>query len=166
MAFNSDAGGNSYCSVDFAGSYFELSFHGAEKWDAVDDKESALATASSLLDWYNKFLGTKEVTTNILHFPTSGFTATNGEVIESGEIPYNIKIATCELALYNIDTDRVADNALAGVSKLKAGPLSLEATGSGSDSTTIEPIPDHVSRIVKPYVSIYGSMGVVRLVRG
>lgn len=165
MNFDPTVGGNSYVSVDEADAYFEYSYHNKTVWEGVDDKEACLLTASSILDWYTKWKGEKVDQEQSLHWPANGASYSNGMPIPNTVIPNNVKTATLELAISNVSTNRVADDDLAGIQSLKAGPLSLTATGSGSSSTDVPVIPAHVTKIVSGLVAVYGN-NVGRLYRG
>lgn len=154
---------NSYVDVDEADAYF-LQRSNSTKWSTVNDKEAALITASRLLDWQLKFDGEKTLDTQSMQFPRTDIWMSDESEYPSDVIPQEIKFAVFELAYLSIGVDRTADNALAGIDQVKAGPLFIKATPAGYGSTKADIIPQFIKTMISDF-TISGSIGVVRLMR-
>lgn len=161
MSFDSIPGtdtSNSYPSVQEADDYFVYRYHASAQWAGLADpaKEGLLISATNLLNWYIKFKGTKTNISQALEWPRTGVTLSDGTPVDVDEIPTKIKHAVFELAFSSLKSDRVADNKLAGMSMLKAGPLQIKAADGGYESTEISTIPEHVHKIVSELVDKSG----------
>jgi len=154
---------NSYVSVQEADAYF-LQRANSAKWEPVEDKEAALITASRLLDWQLKFDGEKVSATQSMQFPRTEVWMSDGLEYPSDIIPSEIKYAVFELAYLSIGVDRTADNALAGIDQVKAGPLFIKSTPAGYGSTKSEIIPQFIKTMISDFI-VSTSIGVVRLMR-
>ena len=168
MALDATVGGlssNSYVTVVEADAYFSNRLHGTSKWDALtpEVKESSLITTTNILDWHVTFKGHKNDDEQALQWPRSSAIRPNGTGIATDAIPSEVKQAIYEVALFSIDEDRVAENDLAGLEQVKAGPLMIKAS-SGYPSTAKEAIPDHVWKMLRE-LTLRGSIGVRRLHR-
>ena len=73
-------------------------------------------------------------------------------------------MATCELAMVSIDEDVTADNALAGLRKVQAGPLMIQTADNGRPPSTGQ-LPDAVYLLLKKFMDNAG-IRVLRLIRG
>jgi len=158
---SSDA--NSYVTEAEGDAYFAERMH-SSKWDAIVDKEAALITASRMLDWNLTFNGSPTTNEQSMKFPRIDLIRVDGRSVSSAIIPIEVKFATFELALAFASKDRTADNSLAGIEQVKAGPLFVKATPAGYDSTNISLIPSHIRKILSDFITSSG-IGVVRLMR-
>jgi hypothetical protein len=163
------ADANSYVTLAEATAYFLNRLH-SDDWvdweDSADDPGTALVTASSMLDWYMKWKGTKTTSTQSMQWPRTGAERPDGTEIDSNIIPSELKVAVFELALISLEEDRTLDNPLAGLNQIKAGSLMIKAEALDSTSTKRDVIPEKVKMILSDILSQGGSMAVVRLMRG
>lgn len=154
---------NSYPTLEEATAYFENRMH-STAWTSIVDKESALITASRMLDWNLTFQGVKTSDVQSMQFPRVGIVLPSGYEVPSTVIPQEIKYAVYELALSFASGDRTADSSLAGIEQVKAGPLFVKATPAGVGSTKASVIPDHIRRLLQDFL-VSSGIGVVRLMR-
>lgn len=154
---------NSYVTVDEGDIYFAERANSA-KYEAVEDKEAGFISASRLLDWNLKFNGYKTSSSQSMEFPRDGIVLSDGTVVPSDAIPALIKYATFELMYASIGVDRMADNSLAGIEQIKAGPLFVKATPAGYGSTKAGVVPEFIRQMLSDYTASSG-IGVVRLMR-
>ena len=152
---------NSYVTSAEADAYFEDRMH-SSAWDAVSDSDPLLISASRMLDWYVKWKGSKSTTTQSMQYPRTGVIRPDGTEIDDDVLPPEIKIAVFELAFSNIGADRTAEDPLAGIGKLSAGSLMIQAGSEKPNQTNSKPVPDHVFAIVS---DLYNRGGSVRLLR-
>lgn len=153
---------NSYVTLDFANAYFADRTH-AEAWDSVVDKESVLVTATSVIDWYVSWKGTRVSGTQALDWPRSGVYDKVGVLYEETVIPADVKIAVVEYALTSLTgEDRTSDGALAGLTEVRAGSLMLK-TDDGVYDNTPDTIPEKIWMILTGLYVRRSS--VVRLIR-
>lgn len=123
-------GTNSYINVADADIYFEHAIH-ADAWDAAPaaTKESALVTATRTLDRQG-WLGEKyqDAPTQVLDFPRSGLTDSEGDAVDETAVPQEIFDATCEYGLALINDAALQDqqNTGSNIKKVKAGSAEIE----------------------------------------
>jgi len=153
---------NSYVTVAEADAYFADRAN-ATAWSTSTEKDQLLITASRLLDWQLQFAGTKTSELQSMQFPRTGIILPSGYEVPNNIIPTEVKYAVFELALSSIGTDRVADNPLAGLDTVTAGPLTIK-TSTPSDNPRTATIPDHIRAILAGYLASAG-IGVYRLIR-
>lgn len=166
MALDASVGtptANSYVIVLDADTYFGDRSN-SSKWVSTLNKEALLITASRLLDSQLKFDGFKVLQTQSMQFPRRDLTLSDGSLLPDNIIPIEIQFATYELAYLSIGSDRTADNALAGIEQVKAGPLFVKATPSGYGSTKADIIPLFIRNMLSDLLLPSG-IGVVPLVR-
>lgn len=154
---------NSYVTAEEAILYFEDRLH-SSAWGDFEYQETALVTASGMLDWFITWKGIKTLDEQSMQWPRSNVTRPSGVSVDDDIIPNEVKVAVYELALVSMVEDRVAENSLAGLNQVQAGPLMIKTDGGGFDSTKKESIPDHVYKILSDLTS-RGGAGVVRLMR-
>jgi len=166
MALNATVGSpdaNSYVTEEEATVYFSDRTH-VEKWEAFSNKSQALVTASQMLDWYVKWKGLRSTTTQSMAWPRTGVVRGDRSSVAIDTLPSELKVAVYELALSSLDSDRTADDPLAGIEQVKAGSLMVKADNGDNNSTARDTIPEKIYRILKDlYLS--GSINVVRLMR-
>lgn len=136
---------NSYVTVNEADAYFETRMDVAA-WNTAkdDDKESALVTATSMLDDLN-WVGVVESDSQSLAFPRTGsyFDPRKGYEVDFSGVPSRIVRATCEMAYHLLNNDGLLDNT-GSVFDLQVGSIKLNKIRSPHD------IPSHVDRIINP----------------
>lgn len=153
---------NSYVTLAEAEDYFSTRIH-ATAWDECTDQESALITASRMLDWYSRYKGIKATTVQAMAWPRKGVIRADATVIASTEIPPELKIAVFEMVLASVEEDPSLDSDLAGLSEIQAGPVKLK-TASGIRPRAKKALPERVSIILRDLVS-RGGISVVWLDR-
>jgi Putative DnaT-like ssDNA binding protein len=146
-------GTNSYINVVDADTYFEHAIHAASWVNAeVSVKESALVTATRTLDRQN-WKGEKyqDAPTQVLDFPRSGLTDSEGNPVDETAVPQEILDATCELGLALIEDNDLQDNANTGsnIKKLKAGSAEIEYI-RGTRGTRF---PVIINELIGPWLS-------------
>lgn len=123
-------GTNSYISVADADTYFEDAIH-ASVWSSASpgDKAKALVTATRFFDRQN-WNGSKyqDAPTQVLDWPRSGLTDSNGNALDETEVPQEILDATCELALTLLQNPSAQDSTDTGsnIKRMKAGSVEIE----------------------------------------
>ena len=165
MALDNTIGGadtNSYVSLVEANAYFTDRAH-AEAWEEVENQDQMLITASSNIDWFITWKGTRVTGTQSMDWPRSGVYDKVGELYPEDVIPNDVKIAVYEMALSSLEVDRTADGDLAGLSEVKAGSLMIK-TDDGMYNTKPDVVPDKIWKILAGLTTKSG-IGVVRLVR-
>ncbi len=153
---------NSYVTLDEAIEYFSNRMY-ADVWEAIEDQENALITATSVIDWYITWKGVRVNGTQSLDWPRSGVYDKVGVLYSEIIIPADVKVAVFEYVLSSASVDRTADGALAGLSEVKAGSLQLK-TDDGIYNTTPDTIPDKIWKILSG-LTTKGGAGVVWLLR-
>lgn len=165
MALNATVGGadtNSYVTLNEAASYFESRAH-AEAWEDEDEQDKVLVTASQAIDWYTSWKGQRVNGTQAMCWPRVGVLNKVGELYSESVVPKDVKTAVYEMALASLESDRMADGDLDGLSKVKAGSLLIE-TDDNMYNKKPNAIPEHVVKILSALATNSG-IGVVRLVR-
>ena len=142
---------NSYVTAMEAEVYFADRAH-ASVWTSYTEQESALITATSLLEWYVTWRGTKSSETQALGWPRAGVSNEFGTLYSETSIPQAVKTAVFELALSSIETDRSADNDLAGLAEVKIGSLQLKTTDNVHNKLP-GTIPDKIWKILRGLTS-------------
>lgn len=166
MALDATVGGesaNSYVSLVEADAYFEDRAF-ATAWVSHDYQAQLLITATSLLEWYVKWKGTKTLDTQALHWPAVGALRKSGASIDGATIPLEVKVAVMELALSSVSEDRTAENPLAGIEQVKVASLLIKADNGDSASTAKKAIPEKIWKILSDFY-LNSGLGVVRLMR-
>jgi len=171
MALDATPGGpnaNSYCTIIEADQYFNNRIH-SDDWTGLDyqNKSAALITATSMLDWYMQWEGSRTTTTQNLDWPRIGVTGEDDVELPDDEIPKAIKVATIELALSISASDRTLDWNMQGMSKMKVGDLEMVASYDQSDNPKPSVIPEKIYAILRELILEKGpnTVQVVRLVR-
>lgn len=166
MALDATVGGesaNSYVTLVEADAYFEDRAF-ATGWVSHGSQAQLLITATSLLEWYVKWKGTKTLTTQALHWPAVGAVRKDGTSISGASIPTEVKVAVFELALSSLLEDRTSENPLAGIEQVKVASLLIKADNGDSSSTAKKVIPEKVWKILSDFY-LNSGLGVVRLMR-
>jgi hypothetical protein len=140
---------NSYATVDEAKAYFltRPSAHW-KKWDDADtnDRAAALISATELLDATLTWTGAAASPSQALAWPRTGMANRNGLAIASNVIPNELKRATAEFAKQLLESNRLADNAIArqGIESLTAGPVELNFRETEWTESLPSVLPDAV----------------------
>jgi hypothetical protein len=127
-AATGDPSANSYVTLSDANSYFDTRLHGAVWTSASDDnKNRALIWATRLIDATVRFTGQKTNPSQALEWPRTGMFDRDETAISASTIPDLLKVITCEVALTLLSSDRLQESeaAVAGLSSLRAGPVTL-----------------------------------------
>ena len=154
---------NSYVTEAEANIYFADRLH-AEDWDNADNPASALITASQMLNWYVKWKGYKATSTQYMGWPRVNVIRRDGTEVANNIIPTEVKVATYELALSSLESDRTSDDPMAGIEQVKAGSLMVKADNGDYDSTAADTIPEKIWKILSD-LYMKGDLAVVRLMR-
>jgi hypothetical protein len=177
MSLDATPGGensNSYVTVREADIYFGDRLH-ADAWGSLSylQKSTALITATSLLDWYMEWLGSKSTVIQALDFPRTGVycesigTADIPTEAPSDTIPQDVKTATFELSLSILAGDRTLDWNLQGIDKMKVGDLEMSSSKDIVNNPKPATIPEKIYKILSCFIEETSSNGikVVRLMR-
>ena len=165
MAIDTTIGGasaNSYVTLAEANAYFANRAHAIE-WEEFEEQDNLLISASSFIDWYVTWKGTRVTGTQVMDWPRSGVYDKVGELYPEDMIPADVKIAVYEMALSSMTSDRTADGSLDGISEVRAGSLQIK-TDDGMYNTKPDTIPDKIWKILAGLTTKSG-IGVIRLVR-
>jgi hypothetical protein len=128
-------------------------------------KDPLLITSSQMLDWYVNWKGDKATEAQAMQWPRTGAIRPDGTIIDDEVLPPEIKTAVFELALTSIDADRLEDDPLAGIGQLRAGSLMIKAGPEKPNETNIDPVPNHIYRILSDLYNLGSGLSVVRLLR-
>jgi len=150
---------NSYITLVEADAYIHARpFHDA--WDAatlVDDKKNAaLVWATRILSHY-EWTGTYVSEDQALPWPRDGVYDKDGRAYLTTAYPEWLKVATAELALAMITSDRLGDSGTEGFSKIKLGSMTLDVDPSDRSSW----VPDYIVKAISHWFK-YGSGGFNR----
>lgn len=141
-------GTNSYISVADANSYFADRMNSAV-WDgatAVGLKDKALIQATQIID-NQKFIGLRTNPVQDLAFPRFGIYIDN-VLVDSTVIPKRVKDATCELAIWVLQSDFTTPDELAGFSSVQLGPIKVD-----TKSTSAKQLPPMVVGLLRPFIT-------------
>jgi hypothetical protein len=149
---------NTYCSLDDANEYFEnIRLHDAG-WTtaAEEDRNSALAWATMLLDQMCNWHGRIASDTQALRWPRNYVRTPDGKLISSLIIPDWLKLATAEFAFFLLIEDRTveAGRDAAGISALTVGPISLKFSPESQREKVV--MAPSVWAMVRFYCTRYG----------
>lgn len=155
---------DSYADKDYADQYFES--RGLSKaWDKVDNKEAALVRGSDYIDWYyriqspcgwqSQFVGAKTAgRSQSREWPRRNAVDYNGDEIDSGEVPDEVKRASLEAALREGESPGclLPDfNPSNWVTQEKVGPLSV-TYGKTSEAGSSQGLPNTPSIPIIDYI--------------
>ena len=137
----------SYVSVSGADDIIAMNIHADTGWSALstDSKERLLAWASRYLDAHTRWFGTKTVETSQLRWPRTGVCDRDGIEIDANTIPYQLEVATAEMARFLITTDRSLERDQDGLIRLKADVVELEF----KDGYTLPQVPNEMTYLVE-----------------
>lgn len=122
---------NSYVTVNEAEDYFDTRID-AGAWHSADadDKESALVTATLILD-ENQFIGAAVSSTQSLAWPRENAEYFDTKLnlwveIQSTEVPSRIKLAVYEMAFHLLANQDLLNNTAQTFERIKVGSIELE----------------------------------------
>lgn len=149
---------NTYCDLAAADAYFsDLRLHDAEWASAsIEDRSTALAWATRLLDEICNWKGVLATETQALRWPRSHVYDPDANLVDNTIIPAWLAHATAEFAFRLLQEDRTAESGrdLIGFEKLKVGPIYMQI-----DKYTCKPVlPPAVWSMVRFYATRYGKM--------
>ena len=157
---------NSFASLAELKTYIATRLHNSTAvTGATDDTYNrALVSFTRILDQQVEWDGTPtDYDSQALQWPRNGLLDALGNILDDTIIPQRLKDATCEGAIYLIDSDITAANSADGIDQLKVGPIYLRFKAEGPPRKTI---PDAVFEMVSLWGRRkYSSSGQVRLVR-
>jgi hypothetical protein len=124
-----------------------------------DDQESALVTATLLLD-ENQFIGVAVSSTQSLAWPRKEayiFDPRLGQQINFGEteIPKRMKQAVLEMAYHLLSNENLLDNKSQNFEEISIGTITLK--DSNNDTTRTPMVPSLVRKYLKPLLVNQGS---------
>lgn len=154
---------NSYVTITEANAYFANRAHASEQWEEIENQDQMLITASSTIDWYVTWKGTRVTGTQSMDWPRAGVYDKVGVLYPEDVIPLDVKTAAYEMALSSFETDRTADGDLAGIAEVRAGSLAIKQD-DGMYNTQPDTVPDKIWKILAGLTTKSG-IGVIRLVR-
>ena len=147
---------NSYVTVNDAEAYFDTRID-ASSWHAadVDDKESALVTATLLLD-ENQYIGAAVSSTQSLAWPRKDVSYSDPKLgltvyVSQSEVPNRVKLAVYEMANHLLANQNLLDNTAQTFEKIKIGSIAIE-----DNSTDYVPPPlicDTAKKFIKPLLA-------------
>jgi hypothetical protein len=133
---------NSYISVADADAYFADRLNNAV-WVTSTKKAEALIQATQIID-NRKFRGLRAATSQNLAFPRFGVYF-EGVLLDSNTVPKAVITATCELAIWVLQSDMTAPDDLAGFGSVQLGPIKIET------KSTTKSLPPIVSGLLRPF---------------
>jgi hypothetical protein len=124
-----------------------------------DDQESALVTATLLLD-ENQFIGVAVSSTQSLAWPRKGayiFDPRLGQEVNFSvtEIPKRMKQAVLEMAYHLLSNENLLDNKTQNFEEISIGTITLK--DSNNDTTRTPVVPNLVRKYLKPLLVNQGS---------
>jgi len=152
---------NSYVTLAEAVAYFEGRLNTAA-WDVLTSDEAknvALVSACRRID-QEEFSGVRSSLEQALAWPRWGASA-DGIRVDSQEIPQRVKNAQCELALFMLQSDLLADTGLEGFERVKVGPLEVTPRHGRRAGA----LPENVRRELAPFL-VTPSSNSIRFMRG
>ena len=151
---------NSYVTLEAADVYFAARLNVTDWTGAeTDDKNRALVTATLRLD-QEEYKGLKSDADQALKWPRDNIYDEDGNSVDSDAVPQRIKDAQCELALFMLAEDLLADSGLEAFENVKVGPLDV----TPRHMRVAGELPANVRREIRWWLTT--SRSTVRLVRG
>ena len=135
---------NSYVDVAEADTYFATHPFYADNWDALGspDQENVLIAASSMLDSIMSWYGYIYSSTQGLGWPRTGVIDYENRVVASNAVPYAVKRATMELAVYISRGDPFAAASSTGVDRLKIDVIEIQFSDTQNGASRVTaPVP-------------------------
>ncbi len=165
------AAANSYLTLVEADAYLEDSRLSTTDWDGTsdEDKDTALAWATAMLDNVMDWNGSLRTTTQALRWPRSGVSDRDGTWYDYDAIPDILKDATAELAFRLAQGDRTNEPGILGqgMSELTVDVIKIKVDNDETKAL----VPDYILVMLAPLGSLVdgagkgGSMREVKLQR-
>jgi hypothetical protein len=129
----------SYVSVAESDDYFLTHPYFSDVWDALGppDKQRLLMMASTMLDNFIIWRGYVASGAQGLAWPRTGVIDNELREIASNVVPWKVKVATFELAVYLSKGDPFAVSSSTGIDSLKIDVIELKFTSS----VQVAPVP-------------------------
>jgi DnaT-like ssDNA binding protein len=133
----------SYVSLAEADAYFATHPYYSDNWSdlGIPDRERLLMSGTYQLDVFIAWEGDIVNPTQALGWPRSGVTDQEGRDIPANVVPNQVKISTCEMAIWASKGDPYAASSNAGLERLKIDVIELEwgANASSMSSASLPP---------------------------
>lgn len=163
VALDTEIGGattNSFITLVEADAYIHARpFHDA--WDNAqltdDRKRAALVWATRILSQFG-WKGTYVSDTQALPWPRDGVYDLDGRAYSITAYPEWLKVATSELALALITSDRLGDSGTEGFSSIKLGSMTLNVDPKDRASW----IPEYIMKAIRPWLNGSGRSSINR----
>lgn len=146
-------GTNTYVTMVEADAYFSTRIDAGAWLNAQDDdQESALVTATLLLD-ENQFIGVAVSSTQSLAWPRKDAIYFDPKLgieksVTTETYPKQIKMATYELALHLLTNENLLDNKTQTFERIKVGSIEIE--DSTKDVLKIPVLPLRIKKLLSP----------------
>jgi hypothetical protein len=152
-------GTNSYVSYSDAEDYFDTRIDAGAWLNAdTDDQESALITATAILDDYH-YIGVAVSSTQSLAWPRKDAVYFERKLgtqvtLSQSAIPTRLKLATYELALHLLTNENLLDNTTQTFERIKVGSIEIE--DSNKDVSKTPMVPLRVKQRINPLLASGG----------
>jgi hypothetical protein len=135
-----------------ADSIAALNPHTANNWAALPSptKQTLLIFVSRVLDSRTTWNGERATSLQGLEWPRKGVVDRYNNVVSAQAVPYNVRWAVVELAMNNIDADRLTvERPDSVVSEMKVGPISLKFANAAEVARDGFKAPEIVTDLLK-----------------
>ena len=146
-------GTNTYVTMVEADAYFDTRIDAGAWLNADDDdQESALVTATLLLD-ENQFIGVAVSSTQSLAWPRKDAIYFDPKLgmeksVTTDTYPKRVKVATFEMALHLLTNENLLDNKTQTFERIKVGSIEIE--DSTKDVLKIPVLPLRIKKLLSP----------------
>jgi len=146
-------GTNTYVTMVEADAYFDTRIDAGAWINADDDdQESALVTATLLLD-ENQFIGVAVSSTQSLAWPRKDAIYFDPKLgmeksVTTDTYPKRVKVATFEMALHLLTNENLLDNKTQTFERIKVGSIEIE--DSTKDVLKIPVLPLRIKKLLSP----------------
>ena len=146
-------GTNTYVTMVEADAYFDTRIDAGAWLNAQDDdQESALVTATLLLD-ENQFIGVAVSSTQSLAWPRKDAIYFDPKLgmeksVTTDTYPKRVKVATFEMALHLLTNENLLDNKTQTFERIKVGSIEIE--DSTKDVLKIPVLPLRIKKLLSP----------------
>ncbi len=146
-------GTNTYVTMVEADAYFDTRIDAGAWINADDDdQESALVTATLLLD-ENQFIGVAVSSTQSLAWPRKDALYFDPKLgmeksVTTETYPKQVKVATFEMALHLLTNENLLDNKTQTFERIKVGSIEIE--DSTKDVLKIPVLPLRIKKLLSP----------------
>jgi len=146
-------GTNSYVTLEQADAYFDTRLDAGAWVNAdSDDQESALVTATQILDNYH-YIGVAVSSAQSLAWPRKNAAYYEPKLgtqlgVDDSTYPNRLKFATYELALHLLTNENLLDNKTQTFERIRVGSIEIE--DSNNDVTRTPVMPNRVKTFINP----------------